>query len=302
MRWRKLGRVFAPDGSVPWMRSHAANPVAEPVGGDGLRVYFGSRDADNRTSIGTLDLTLAGGSARVLRVAPEPVVAPGPPGTFDDSGASVGCVVRDGDRALLYFLGWNLGVTAPWRNSIGLAVRDRAGVPFVRYSPGPILDRSPADPFTLSYPCVLRDRSGWRMWYGSNLSWGATEASMRHVIKAAESDDGVAWRRDGATAVGFERPGDYALCRPWVVADGPVHRMWYAHRGDRYRIGYAESADGRTWVRQDHRVGIDVTPGDWDGEMVCYPCVFDHGGARYMLYNGNRYGAAGFGLAVLEQD
>ena len=87
-----------------------------------------------------------------------------------------------------------------------------------------------------------------------------------------------------------------------MVADGPVHRMWYAHRGDRYRIGYAESADGRTWVRQDHRVGIDVTPGDWDGEMVCYPCVFDHGGARYMLYNGNRYGAAGFGLAVLEQD
>ena len=78
--------------------------------------------------------------------------------------------------------------------------------------------------------------------------------------------------------------------------------MWYSCRGDRYRIGYAESADGRRWERQDHRAGIDVTPGDWDGEMVCYPCVFDAPDGRYMLYNGNGYGATGIGLAVLEQD
>lgn len=301
MNWRKLGLVFAPNGDREWMRSHAANPVPEPLGGREFRVYFGCRDGDNRSHVGWVDIELADG-ARVLRVAAEPVLAPGPPGAFDDSGTSMGCLVRDGGRTLLYYLGWNLGVTVPWRNSIGLAVRDRPDGAFVKRSLGPLLDRCDADPFTLSYPCVVRAGDRWRMWYGSNLSWGKTEADMRHVIKAAESDDGLEWRRDGGVAVGFERFDDYALCRPWVLADGPVWRMWYAYRGARYRIGYAESADGRHWERQDHRAGIDVTPGAWDGEMICYPCVFDAPGGRYMLYNGDGYGRTGFGLAVLEQD
>ena len=45
---------------------------------------------------------------------------------------------------------------------------------------------------------------------------------------------------------------------------------------------------------------IDVSPGGWDGEMIGYPCVFEHRGRRYMLYNGNRYGATGFGAAIEE--
>ena len=31
--------------------------------------------------------------------------------------------------------------------------------------------------------------------------------------------------------------------------------------------------------------------------MVEYPAVFDHGSRRYMLYNGNGYGASGIGYA-----
>ncbi len=35
--------------------------------------------------------------------------------------------------------------------------------------------------------------------------------------------------------------------------------------------------------------------------MIEFPRVFDHGGRRFMLYNGNGYGKTGFGLAVLER-
>jgi hypothetical protein len=48
--------------------------------------------------------------------------------------------------------------------------------------------------------------------------------------------------------------------------------------------------------------GIEPSPEGWDGETVEYPWIFDHDGERYMLYNGNRYGLTGFGLAVLETD
>jgi hypothetical protein len=34
--------------------------------------------------------------------------------------------------------------------------------------------------------------------------------------------------------------------------------------------------------------------------MLEYPFVFDVGDRRYMLYNGNDYGRAGIGVAILE--
>jgi hypothetical protein len=36
--------------------------------------------------------------------------------------------------------------------------------------------------------------------------------------------------------------------------------------------------------------------------MIAYPFVFDTERGRFMLYNGGRYGAGGFGIAVLDQD
>jgi hypothetical protein len=300
MRWHKMGLVFGPDGRHDWMVSHAANPVAEHLHDDVFRIYFGCRDAKNRSHIGSADVEL-GASARLVAVADEPVLSPGPLGTFDDSGTSMGCLVPDGPRTWLFYLGWNLGVTVPWRNSIGLAVRDGLGQPFVKRSLAPLLDRCDADPYTLSYPCVLRDGPRWRMWYGSNLSWGATETDMNHVIKYAESDDGLSWRRDGTVALGLCSPEEFAVCRPWVIQDGAVYRMWYCHRGCSYRLGYAESQDGLRWHRRSEVIGIDVSPDGWDAEMIAYPSVGVHRGRSYLFYNGNRYGRAGFGVAVRDE-
>jgi predicted GH43/DUF377 family glycosyl hydrolase len=300
MRWRKLGRVFCPESLAPWMRSHAANPVAEVLDDRLCRVYFSTRDGSNRSSIAYLELDPRE-PTRPLRVAEEPVLSPGRVGTFDDSGASMGCLVLAGGVRHLYYLGWNLGVTVPWRNSIGLAV-SRNGGPFVRISEAPVLDRGHADPFSVSYPWVLVERGRWRMWYGSNLDWGPEQTDMAHLIKYAESDDGIAWRREGRIAIPFKSPDEYAMSKPCVLKDGARYRMWYSYRGSAYRIGYAESDDGLSWRRLDERSGIGVSAEGWDSEAVCYPCVFDCAGQRYMLYNGNRYGLTGFGMAVLDDD
>src|SRR5205807_60141 len=108
-----------------WMFSHAANPFAEHRGGDEFRIYFGCRDQQKRTHIGFVDVELKP-RVRVLRISDEPVVAPGVLGGFDDSGTSMGWITRIGNASYLYYLGWNLGVTVPWRNSIGLAIRTGA--------------------------------------------------------------------------------------------------------------------------------------------------------------------------------
>jgi hypothetical protein len=298
MKWRKLGHVFSPRGEHPWMASHAANPVADPRGGDLYRIYFSTRDASNRSSIAWVEVDMRD-PCRVLRAASEPVLAPGTIGSFDDSGCSMGCIVRRGAQRSLYYMGWNLGVTVPWRNAIGLAV-STDGERFERVSLAPVMDRGDADPYTLSYPWILAEPDGWSMWYGSNLEWGATQADMNHMIKFAHSSDGRSWQRDGRVAVPPAHPGEYAFARPCVVRDGALLRMWYAFRGESYRIGYAESHDGRAWTRKDREAGISTSPGEWDSDSIEYPAVFDHGGARYMLYCGNGYGKTGFGIAVLD--
>jgi hypothetical protein len=76
--------------------------------------------------------------------------------------------------------------------------------------------------------------------------------------------------------------------------------MWFSHKGDAYRIGYAESDEGVKWNRRDDLAGIDVSPSGWDSAMIEYACVFTHQGIRYMFYNGNDYGREGAGLAVAE--
>jgi hypothetical protein len=281
------------------MVSHASNPTAEPLDGGRIRVYFGTRDAGNRSRIAAAVFELEP-EPRLLDLGPRALVEPGAPGLFDDSGASMGCLAPAGGVLLLYYVGWNLGVTVPWRNSIGIAVSRDGGVSFQKNSEAPALDRNGVDPYSLSYPWILDDGGRLRMWYGSNLRWGATGRDMDHVIKHAESADGLAWTRDGRVVLPLSGPDEYALCRPCVVRDRDCFRMWFSHRGAGYRIGYAESPDGLSWTREASGKSLDASGAGWDSEMVCYPCVFDCRGARYMLYNGNGYGRSGIGLARLE--
>lgn len=296
-KWEKLGWIFCASKNFDWMLTHASNPVAEHIGEDRFRIYFSCRDGKSRSSIGFVEIDVRQPD-RILNLSNEPVVSPGDTGLFDDSGTSMGCLVKDGEKRYLYYLGWNLGVTVPWRNSIGLAISESAGARFVRHSRAPVMDRSAVDPFSISYPWILRDGDRWRMWYGSNLNWGANQTDMAHALKYAESPDGQQWDRSGQVAIGFKTPDEYAISKPCVLKEGGLFRMWYSYRGSAYRIGYAESTDGRQWKRLDEAAGIGVSTSGWDSKSIEYPCVFRHRESLYMLYNGNGYGETGFGLAI----
>jgi len=299
MSWQKLGKVFQPSGELDWARSHAANPIPEHVEGDVFRVYFSARDEKNRSSIGYAVVDLGAG-ARVLDVSREPVLRPGDLGMFDDCGASIGCILRVGDARYLYYMGWNLAVTVPWKNAIGLAVSESPDAPFRRVSRFPIVPLDEADPYTISYPWVMRDGDRYRMWYGSNLRWGPEKKDMLHVIKYAESADAVRWEKRDGVVIDSASPEEYAICKPCVVKDADCYRMWFCSRGEKYRIQHAVSDEGYNWTRLGRDEGIDVSPEGWDSDMIEYPCVFDHGGRRFLLYSGNGFGATGFGLAVRE--
>jgi hypothetical protein len=232
-----------------------------------------------------------------------PVLRPGPLGTFDESGVTVSCVVGTDTHTLLYYTGWTLGVTVPFYFYGGMAIRQNGpDGAFERVSAGPVLERNAVDPFLTASPWVMHDDGQWRMWYISSPGWIIANGAPRHLyhVRYAESDDGLSWQRTGRVCLDFANPDEYAMGRPCVVKDGSVYRMWFAARGDAYRLAYAESDDGLNWTRDDDKGGLPPSDGDWDADMLTYPVVFDYGDRRYLLYNGNSYGRTGIGYAVCD--
>ena len=310
MLWMRRGLVFSVDRTRPWMVTHAQIPVADVLEGGRVRIYFGTRDSDNRTSTGYVEVD-AETPSKVLRVADRPALSPGRLGAFDDSGAMPSSIVTVGGRKVMYYIGWNRGVTVRYHNSIGMAVSDDGGETFSRLFDGPVMDRTHLEPYFVVTPFVTHEYGLWRMWYCGCTGWtvedGQTEP--RYQIRYAESADGVQWRRGNTVCIEY-RSADEANTRPCVIRlPGGGYRMWYSFRSTRgyrtdpargYRLGYAESADGVSWERGDERAGLDRAVEGWDHEMIAYPYVYRYGERWYLLYNGNGFGRSGFGYATAD--
>ena len=304
MKWEKLGLVYVPSGEQDWALTHAAVPIADQVSDDIFRIYFGARDINNSASVGYIEIDI-NRPHRILRESKLPVLSKGDLGTFDDSGVLPSWITTVNERKYLYYVGWNLGVTVPFRNFTGLAISDDNGDSFKKFSRAPIMDRDDIDPFFFTNPCVIFDADNrWKMWYLSCVRWTLEQDRPKHYyhLKYAESNDGVNWQRNGQVAIDFKSDDEYAISRPSVIKEGNQYKMWFSARGETYRIGYAVSDDGIEWNRMDDKVGIDVSESGWDSDMIEYPYVFSHEGDTYMLYNGNGYGKTGFGLAVLVEN
>lgn len=313
MHWEKKGLIFKAEGQYEWMAHHACVPVADKVNEEVLRIYFGPRDTEGRTHTTFIEVE-ADNPSNVLYVHDRPVISLGALGAFDDSGVMPSSIVNHGGRKFLYYIGWNRGVTVPYRNSVGLAVSDDGGLTFTRVYEGPVVDRTMREPYFCASPFAFydEDERKWKLWYASSTGWTVVHGHPEplYQIKYAESDDGAHWRRDNVTCLEYTFEGE-ANARPTVLKENGRYLMWYCFRGSvdyrtdkaqSYRLGYAESDDGIRWQRMDERVGIERSEDGWDAEMMEYPFVYRHKGRKYMLYNGNGFGATGFGYAVLDEN
>jgi hypothetical protein len=304
MRWRKMGRVYVPDGRRAWAVKHAFPPTPYFRPDGTLRLYCAFCDSGTVGRLGYVDVDPADPS-RVLGVADEPLLDVGAAGAFDENGVVPTSIVRVGDLLYLYYVGFQLGQKVRYYQFQGLAVSRDGGETFARQSRVPVLDRSDKESLNRTSGFVRREDGLFKLWYvgGSDWTFAHGKPLPIYSIKYLESPDGMTWAREGRPAVPFKNDDEIALGRPFVVRDSDRYRMWYSirSRSKGYRLGYAESCDGYSWDRRDDEVGIDVSPDGWDSKMVGYPAVVSYRDKTYLFYNGNDCGHTGFGYAVLEQ-
>jgi hypothetical protein len=304
--WKKLGLIFNPSGEYEWMQTHAMMPVLDKLENDHARIYFSARDNRNRSQGAFIEIDL-NEPLKVIALSKEPVLRLGQLGAFDDSGIMPTSIVTSEGRKYLYYNGWTLGKNVPFFSFNGVAISADGGVTFEKYSKGPaVLYSNNVDPYSTFAPFVVNEGGIWKMWYVSLIKWVEENGALKHYynIRYAESEDGISWKREGQVCIDFANEYEYAIARPFVLKDGGMYKMWYSYRESRnvktYRIGYAESMNGKQWKRLDGEVGLDVSSEGWDSEMIEYSLLYEHKGKKYMLYNGNSFGKTGVGLAVLD--
>ena len=303
MKWQKKGLIFKVNKNSSWMNSHAAVPFADHIKDDIFRIYFSTRDIENRASIGFIDIDI-NEPTKILNISESPIISIGDLGTFDEFGVMGSSLVNFKGKKYLYYIGWNRSTSIPFRWSIGLAISTDGGNSFEKFSKGPILDRNHIDPYMVSYPTVIYENALWRMYYLSAIKCLNEDGKFKvpYHIRYAESQDGINWIRNGIVAVDFKDPNEYAITRPSIIKENELYHMWYSYAINKYRIGYAISHNGIEWTRKDDKAGIDVSSSGWDSESIEHCYVFEHKNTKYMLYTGNDYGKTGFGYAILQHD
>lgn len=319
MRWQKLGKIFdpaqhkLPDGCVQFAQSPQAL-----VFDDFVRIYFSTRsvDKENGKYFSHIAFVEMQKNLRdVIRVSDKTVIPLGGLGCFDEHGIFPMNVLRHGDAIYGYTCGWNRRVSVSVDTAIGLAISHDDGLTFQRTGDGPVLSAS------LHEPCLVGDgfvkviNKLFHMWYIFGTGWKqfSTESPPDRTYKIghAVSSDGVNWIKEEARQIIDDRLGaDESQALPTVIEINGRHHMFFCfrqsfdfrqNRNRGYRIGHAYSDDLISWTRDDDHPLLEVTPGEWDSDMLCYPHVFECNSNVYLLYNGNEFGRFGFGLAVLVQ-
>lgn len=308
MKWRKLGVVWNTPGQESWSRSHAMGPTPVLLHEGEIRVFLTTLDAEGRGRPIYVDVD-AMRPTRVLRVSERPLMDIGEPGTFDDNGLMPISFVKTANGELrMYYAGFEICHRIRYRIFSGVAISRDGGESFERVQRAPVLDRSDQELFFRGGPFAMFDDGVYKLWYVAGSEWTVLNGKPMPVydLRYLESKDGIRWDDLGPVVMAVTGEDEHGFGRPWVVRRGPRDwQLFYSIRRrslSAYRLGYAESQDGVHWTRKDDEVGLDVSPGDFDSDAIMYSAVVTVGGRTWCFYNGNNFGATGFGVAELISD
>ncbi|UCG69418.1 MAG: hypothetical protein JSV09_16890, partial [Thermoplasmata archaeon] len=224
-----------------------------------------------------------------------PVLDVGPGGSWDGARTYSPTVIFDGAIYHMWYTGYN-----DTNFRIGYA-NSSDGITWIKHPQNPVLDLgSPGewDDSRVYAPCVLYDGIKFHMWYSGF-------DGLNYRMGYANSSDGVTWVKNPANPILSPGPSgtwdDSRVFAPSVIFRGKECHMWYTgNDGSIYRIGYATSYDGFTWIKSVSNPVLDLGPSSsWDEYNVHQPSVFYEGITYHMWYSGEDGPNSRIGHAVL---
>ncbi len=296
-RWERLGLVFAPP-KAGLIQSHAMLPTPL-VMRDRTRIFIAGCDETLRGRIFYVDLAIDD-PLRVMSFEPNPVLDLGPKGSFDVDGVNPCQILERNGKLFLYYIGWQrLTASVPYTLFAGLAISSDGGTTFEKVGSGQILYPTAEERFFRTAPFVYRKPDGWGMLYigGGEFFDGASGKQLpTYHLCQAHSDDGIRWSSpsDPPLLSPIRGQGQIGFGRPVLWADDGQASLLVSLRTER---GYSfwsvcESQGHLSWIAP-----LKGPVEDWESEMSCFGAPCRVGNWEYIFYNGNSFGATGFGVA-----
>lgn len=318
MKWIKKGLIF--DIERPNMANKRFDFAQSPqtlVFEDFVRIYFSTRKKDIGSDkyLSHIDFVEFDRELKnIIGFSSEPVIELGELGSFDEHGIFPINLLRHEGRILAYTCGWSRRISVSVETSTGLAYSYDDGLTFERIGNGPVLTSSLKEPFLVGDSFVKFYDGIFHMWYMFGQRWieetDKEPPARVYKIAHAISEDGVRWiKEEGKQIISDVLNVDECQALPTVIKIDNKYHMYFCFReasdfrnnpARSYSLGYAWSDDLINWTRDDENVGIYRSSSGWDSEMMCYPHIFNLGDKIFLLYNGNKFGKQGFGLAELE--
>lgn len=303
MGWVKKKLVITPS-MFSWGKHSALQPTAFMPTSEIIRMYVGVRDAQGVGRIAAVDLS-AKNPETVLKVYPDPMLDIGRKGMFDENGVIPSCIVKRKEGLFLYYAGYQLGNKVRFYVFTGLAISKDDGITFERYQPTPVTDRVGDESLFRVIHSMLYEKGCWRVWYGAGDHFieGKNSSRPSYNVRYMESNDGMHFPLSEGSVVLETGEEEYRVGRPYVLKTSEEYLMHYGYStlDEPYRLGFAVSSDGISWVRKDKEFSLDLTQEGFDSDMSAYPCIVSTKYGKYLFYNGNNYGYEGLGYAKWEE-
>lgn len=310
MEWEKKGKIFDHSTfNLDWFKKNAMMPLPYVLNDKIMRVFATFCNEDNVGRIGYVDLNIKNPS-EIVGYSTKPVIDIGEAGTYDDNGVVTGSLFEDEDKLYLFYSGYQLCKKIPYMIFSGAAVSTDKGETFKKLNREvPMLDRVPTEKNFRCVPNIIQQGTTFKMWYLADCFPQSTwlinndKGKMQPVYseRYLESQDLLSWDGAGQSVLDFASKDEHGLSIGSIWIDDGIYKCIYSIRSlsKGYRLGYAESDDGKKFSRKDAELKLDVTPGEFDSEMMCFAKLIKTKDKTYLFYSGNGYGLAGIGYAEL---
>jgi predicted GH43/DUF377 family glycosyl hydrolase len=133
-------------------------------------------------------------------------------------------------------------------------------------------------------PSVLKDVSGYKMWYDGVNRFGNTRIGL------AYSSDGTTWRKSLENPILSGGPQSWDIVGeehgPFVMHDGGEYKMWYeGSNGAVRQLGFATSPDGIHWTKYAGNPVLKAGPEGYDQDAAGHGAILFEGGVYKLWYH-----------------
>jgi len=309
MQWEKCGKIFDYNTfRLSWFKKNAMMPLPYVFNDKTIRLFVTLCDENNIGRIGFVDLDI-NNPLKIIGVSKNPIIDIGEPGTYDDNGVVTGSLFEDEDKLYLFYSGFQLAKKVPYMIFSGVAISTDRGITFKKFNKDiPMLDRVSTEKNFRCTPNIIKQGTMFKMWYHADClqrsAWTMNKMGKMQPVyseRYLESTNLLKWSGIGEPVFKFESEDEHGLSIGSIWYEDNTYKCICSVRSlsKGYRLGYAESLDGKNFVRKDQTLNIDGTPGTFDSEMMCYGKMINIGEKTYLFYSGNHYGLAGIGYAEL---